>query len=260
MTNKKLKIAYLYPENLNLYGDAGNVEILVYRAKNRGIEVEVNEISIHDSVAKINVRDIDIIVMGGGPDAQQREMYLDFLNNKKTFMSDYIANNGFGLYICGSYQLLGKYYKSATGEYIEGLAIFDLYTEHFGKFKTRCIGNLNVKISPVLLQNELFKKINTFGDTLVGFENHGGRTYLGTPDLALGKVLHGYGNNGEDGTEGFLYKNSFGTYLHGPILSKNPHIADYLIAGSLQIDTLVALPHNFDTIVATAHKKRLTAK
>ena len=127
-----------------------------------------------------------------------------------------------GLYICGAYQFLGNYYKDADGKVIKGLEIFDLYTENPGGNENRLIGNIS-------------RECSTLGIRLLGFENHGGRTYLGKDLQPLRKVLKGFGNNGEDDTEGAIYKNSFGTYLHGPILPKNPEFADFLIEKALEI-------------------------
>ncbi|OGC57158.1 hypothetical protein A3H26_02405 [candidate division WWE3 bacterium RIFCSPLOWO2_12_FULL_36_10] len=243
----KFKIGYFYPEQLNLYGDNGNVEILVYRAKKRGIDVEV---ALVDLGTNLEENRFNLVFMGGGPDSSQKEVYEDLLKDKGPYLKDYINSGGFGLYICGAYQLLGKYYKSADGSILEGLGVFDLYTEHFGNKKPRCIGNVVCELSDEFRHKEVFNSLNKIGSTLVGFENHGGRTYLGEKMLPLGKVITGYGNNSEDGYEGVLYKNSIGTYLHGPVLSKNPHLADYLIAGSLGLDRLESLD---DSLILSAH-------
>jgi len=243
----KFKIGYFYPEQLNLYGDNGNVEILVYRAKKRGIDVEV---ALVDLGTNLEENRFNLVFMGGGPDSSQKEVYEDLLKDKGPYLKDYINSGGFGLYICGAYQLLGKYYKSADGSILEGLGVFDLYTEHFGNKKPRCIGNVVCELSDEFRHKEVFNSLNKIGSTLVGFENHGGRTYLGEKMLPLGKVIRGYGNNSEDGYEGVLYKNSIGTYLHGPVLSKNPHLADYLIAGSLGLDRLESLD---DSLILSAH-------
>ena len=140
----RLRIGYFYPEQLNLYGDNGNVEILVYRAKKRGIDVEVENVGLQTSLGK----KFDLVLMGGGPDSSQKEVYEDLIKVKGVYLKDYINSGGFGLYICGAYQLLGNYYKSADGSVLEGLGAFDLYTEHFGNEellrnkKPRCIGNV----------------------------------------------------------------------------------------------------------------------
>lgn len=246
----KLTIGYFYPEELNLYGDTGNIEVLVSRAKRRNIDVEVLNV---DSTTKVDValaHKLNIVFMGGGPDSGQKEMYTDLLVNKGPVLKEYIERNGASLFICGSYQLMGHYYKAADGLELKGLGIFDLYTQHFGHDKKRCVGNIVSTLNADLLARDAFKSNNHIGNTIVGFENHGGRTYLQNNLEPLARVLSGFGNNGEDKTEGALYKNSIGTYFHGPILSKNPHIADFLIATALGISELPPLD---DTIIQQAH-------
>jgi hypothetical protein len=122
------------------------------------------------------------------------------------------------LAVCGGYQLLAHYYRPASGPDLKGLGVFDAWTIHRGARAPRCTGDIAIAWN---------------GQTLVGFENHGGQTYLGTAQ-PLGKVLKGYGNNAQDGTEGAIYRNAFGTYLHGSLLPKNPHFADYLIELALK--------------------------
>lgn len=246
----KLSIGYFYSKLLNLYGDTGNVDILVYRAKARGIDTEVVEINPTSSLDTYTMRSLNCVFMGGGPDSSQKIMYQDLLKNKGSYLTEYINNGGVGLYICGSYQLLGKYYKSADGTILDGLNVFDLYTEHFGNKRPRCIGNVVCDASQQLLGDPVFANNNSVGKTFVGFENHGGRTYLGNGSAPLAKVISGFGNNSEDRTEGVIFKNSIGTYMHGPVLSKNPHLADYLIAKSLGVSQLEKLD---DTIVIDAH-------
>ena len=235
----KLVIGYFYPKLLNLYGDDGNVQILSSRAKARGIDVEVVNITLETKVTKKLMSSFDIVFMGGGPDSGQKEMYGDLLKNKKSFIKDYVESGKVGLFICGSYQLLGNYYKAADGAILKGLGVFDLYTHHFGIKFPRCIGNVVAKTS--------FLKEHFF---LVGFENHGGRTFLGKGVKSLAKVIKGHGNNSTDKTEGVIYKNSIGTYLHGPVLSKNPHLADYLLAKSIGCKKLHPLE---DSIIWRAH-------
>jgi len=227
----KLVISYLYRNELNLYGDTGNVEILIYRAKQRGIGTEV----IYEITPETN-----LVFMGGGSDSGQKEMYKDLLNSKAIVLKKYIEEGGAALFICGSYQLMGHYYKSADGSMLDGLGIFDMYTEHFGYAKKRCVGNI------VCSLKSDFGKLGT----LVGFENHGGRTYLQGDSRPLAEVITGFGNNGEDNTEGLIYKNSIGSYLHGPILSKNPYLADHLIAKALKVNILKPLD---DSLILACH-------
>lgn len=230
----KIRIGYFYPTLLNLYGDDGNVQILKYRAEARGLEVEVVKVGLDTDVSGMR---FDLIFMGGGPDSSQKDVYKDLIAEKGKFLREYVEAGGVGLYICGSYQLFGNYYKAADGSVLEGLGIFDLYTEHFGKHKPRCIGNVVCRSEEV--------------GELVGFENHGGRTYLGKKVKPLAKISRGYGNNREDGTEGILYKNSLGTYLHGPVLARNPHLADYLIAKAAKLE--LPLSELDDTFAQKAH-------
>ncbi len=251
----KLTIGYFYSNLLNLYGDRGNVAILAYRAQHRGFEVEVVEISPTTKMTEAFTKNINLVFMGGGPDSSQKLMYEDLLKNKKAFLEAYINNGGVGLFICGAYQLLGSFYKSADGTFLEGLNIFDFYTEHFGIKKPRCVGNIVCNLCESILQDPLFENVNRIGDTLVGFENHGGRTFMKEALMPLGHVLKGFGNNGSDKTEGFFHEGCIGTYLHGPLLAKNPHVADFLIAKSLGVDFLDPLDDDLVTAAHTASMK-----
>lgn len=252
--NKVLNIGYFYHDLLNLYGDSGNIEILISRAKQKGIEVHIFNISTQDDIGDSKYKDLNLIFMGGGPDSGQKLVYGDLKNNKAAFLKDYIESGKVGLYICGAYQLLGNYYKAADGSILEGLGIFDLYTVSFGDKKPRCIGNTVAQLSSKITADPLFIA-DRFGDELVGFENHGGRTYLGEKMTPFARVKKGNGNNSEDGFEGGVYKNSIGTYFHGPILARNAHFADYLInkALSLTPNEVAQLPQIDDSLVLTAH-------
>lgn len=220
----KLTIAWLYPDLMNIYGDRGNIIVLTKRCEWRGIDVEVKRIN-PDTYEK-EIKSSDLLFMGGAQDRQQK-IVADDLRKKSKVISEMVEMGIPGLFICGAFQFLGKYYKEADGSIIEGLGIFDLHTINPGYKSKRLIGN-------VLVETE--KQYDPkFSRYLVGFENHGGRTYLGKDVKPIGRVVKGFGNSGEDGTEGAVYKNSFGSYLHGPILPKNPHFADYLIAKALEI-------------------------
>lgn len=214
-----LNIGWLYPDLMSTYGDRGNIIALSYRAKMMGIDPVIKKISINEPANLISK--VDLIFMGGAQDKQQEIVNQD-LKSKGSFLKKAINEGVPGLYVCGAYQFLGKYYKEANGNIIDGIGVFDLYTESPGLNVPRCIGN-------IVIESEKFP-----GVKLVGFENHGGRTYLSDKKLAFAKVVKGYGNNGEDKTEGIYYKNSFGTYLHGPILPKNPELADYLIKKAVE--------------------------
>lgn len=208
----KLTIGHFYPELLNLYGDKGNIIALQKRALWRNIEVEIKEIKLGD---KVNFSALDIAFLGGGSDKEQI-LVSNRLRDMKSDISHFAADNGVVVAICGGYQVLGHYYKIEE-ELIDGLGILDIFTE---SANNRLIGN-------VVITTELFDR------PVVGFENHSGRTYLGTCS-PLGQVTYGNGNNEKDGTEGVLYKNIIGTYLHGPLLPKNPHLCDYILQKALE--------------------------
>lgn len=209
----EINICHLYPDLLNVYGDIGNILVLKYRSNERNIKVNISNVSLNDS---FDPEKYDITFFGGGQDYEQSIVSKDMIETKKDEIKSYIEDGRVFLSICGGYQLLGKYYTTPEGEKLPGLQILDLYTE---SGNTRFIGNTVIK-------NE------EFNETYVGFENHSGRTYIG--DLKpLGKVLAGYGNNGEDGYEGCIYKNTFCTYFHGSLLSKNPELADRFLTLAL---------------------------
>lgn len=210
----ELNICHLYPDLLNVYGDTGNILILKYRAEKRGIKVNVSNISIGD---KFEGKNYDIVFFGGGQDYEQSIVSKDLNDLKKHDLSQYIEGGKVFISICGGYQLLGKYYTTPQGEKLKGLGILDIYTE----------GGDNRFIGNTVIYNEDFK------ETYVGFENHSGRTYIGSLK-PLGKVLAGYGNNGEDGYEGCVYKNSYCSYFHGSLLSKNPELADRFLGTALE--------------------------
>lgn len=213
--NKQITIGWLYPTLMNVYGDIGNVLILQKRCQWRNIECLVKY--LEPGYSERELKDCDILLMGGAQDKQQEIVSKDLFLKKKS-LQESIENNTPGLYVCGAYQFLGKYYKKADGKIIKGLGIFDLYTQNLED--TRLIGNV-IGSSKIL-------------GFLIGFENHGGKTYLGKNIAPLAKIIKGFGNNGRDKTEGAIYKNSIGTYLHGPILPKNPKLADFLIQKALE--------------------------
>lgn len=210
----ELNICHLYPDLLNVYGDIGNILILKYRAESRGVKVNIFNVSIGDSFEGENY---DIVFFGGGQDYEQSIVSNDLIETKKFALTEYVESGRVFLSICGGYQLLGKYYTTPEGEKLPGLDVLDIYTEAGTK---RFIGN-------TAIYNE------EFDETYVGFENHSGRTYIGNLK-PLGKVINGYGNNGEDGYEGCIYKNTYGTYFHGSLLSKNTELADRLIKTALE--------------------------
>jgi len=216
----EINIGWLYPDLMNTYGDRGNIIALSHRLKLRKINPIVHKISVNEPGELIS--SMDIVFMGGAQDKQQEIVNVDLKKIKGKYLKEVINNGTPGLFVCGAYQFLGKYYKTADGTMIDGLGVFDLYTESPELNVPRCIGNIVIK-------SKLFQEIR-----LVGFENHGGRTYLADKKLAFATVVKGYGNNEEDKTEGIYYKNCFGTYLHGPILPKNPELTDYLIKKAVE--------------------------
>ena len=208
----KLTIGHLYPDLLNLYGDRGNIQCLMKRCQCRGIQAETIVYELND---KIDFSALDIVLLGGGSDREQMLVCEKLKEIRKDF-KEYVENGGVVIAICGGYQLLGNYYKTDQGT-ITGLELVDMYTEQ-GQ------GRL---ISNIILKSELFEM------PVVGFENHGGRTYI-KDNKPLGKVLYGSGNDGKTGYEGVVYKNVIVTYLHGPLLPKNPQLADWLILRALK--------------------------
>lgn len=221
-----LVIGWLYPQLMSTYGDRGNIIIFQKRCERRGIKVDVLNLNEEFSVSLFEK--CDLLFMGGAQDKQQKIVSEDLSIEKKRVLKKMVDNGVPGLYICGAYQFLGKYYKESSGKIIKGLGILDLYTENPGERYQRLIGNTVVKPihnSEFIIHNSSY---------IVGFENHGGRTYLGKDVKPLGQVVKGFGNNGLNKTEGAIYKNSIGTYLHGPILPKNPEIADWLIEKALE--------------------------
>ncbi len=212
----ELNICHLYPDILNLYGDQGNVICMKKRLERRGIRANVSEISINDYA---NFSDIDLFFIGGGQDFEQEILLADLKNGKSAEIISAINDEKVFLAICGGYQMLGNYYQTHDGVQCDFIGALDLYT--VGE-KERLIGNM------------MFKADEQNGNcTIVGFENHSGRTYLGENVDPLGYVISGHGNNGYDDSEGARFKNTFGSYSHGPMLPKNPVFADFLLKTAL---------------------------
>ncbi len=223
MTAPVLRVAHLYPRLMNIYGDRGNIMCLRHRCEARGIEFELTELSIGDAFEPAA---FDLVFAGGAQDREQRAVAEDLLATKAAAIRDAVEGGMSLLAVCGAYQLFGRFYRDATGAELAGAGVFDLYTEHPGVSVKRCIGNIIAEWRP-----------SGPGDaparTIVGFENHGGRTHLGPKARPLAHVRHGFGNNGDDGGEGAVYKNAIGTYIHGSLLPKNPALADQIIATAL---------------------------
>lgn len=205
---KTLRIAHLYSKLLNIYGDGGNILTLKRRAEWRGINVTIEEINVGDSISEH-----DIYFIGGGQDKQQIEVSNEIQRHKE-FLTKECGRGAVFLGICGGYQLFGHYYQPFEGDKLKGISLLDAYTV---AGNNRFIGNVTVETEFVT------------PNTLVGFENHSGLTYLQGDTKPLGQMVIGNGNNGKDKTEGARYKNVFGTYMHGSFLPKNVHFADYMI-------------------------------
>lgn len=239
MSKLKLKLVHLYPLFLNIYGDIGNVKVLKNRCEWRGIDLEIEQVNIDDKLES----GTDIYFIGGGQDRQQVEVSLEMQKNKSFFVDEY-NNDSVFLGICGGYQLMGQYYQPHDAKRLDGIGILDAYTV---AGSTRFIGNVSAKMD-YLTPN-----------TLVGFENHSGLTYLNGETKPIAEVVVGNGNNGQDRTEGARSKNAFGTYLHGSFLPKNPHFADYLIKLALKkrYNDDIELKLLDDTIELKAHESVL---
>jgi CobQ-like glutamine amidotransferase family enzyme len=240
--SEEFQIVELYTEQMNIYGDTGNSLVLKKRMEMYGLKANILQYNIGDSFPPR----VDILVAGGGQDSAQLEI-VDDLRSIKDNLRLLIEDSTPALAICGMYQLFGEYFMTANGEKIEGLGILDARTIASDK---RLIGNV-------------IAKSKDFG-LLVGYENHSGQTFLGDKAIPLSQdVVLGVGNNSSSGTEGALYKNLIGTYLHGPFLPKNPRVADFLInqAVSKHMGYDITLTHidvtNFDKVVDLARNTAL---
>jgi CobQ-like glutamine amidotransferase family enzyme len=233
----ELRVAHLYPDVMNLYGDRGNVIALRARCERRGIGCTVTPVNIGDP---FEPAEFDLVLIGGGQDREQRRIAPDLLARGPALRAAIEAGLP-ALAVCGGYQLFGQRYIDHDGSVIPGIGVFDLETRHPGPVADRCIGDVVVGTA--------------YGE-VVGFENHGGRTYLGPGQEPFGTVRYGFGNNAEDGTEGARRGNAIGTYLHGSVLPKNPALADALILAALRrrYGAGVELPPLDDTAEARAHE------
>lgn len=209
---RTLRIGWLYPTKMNIYGDRGNVIVLSQRAAWRGIDTQVVELDIGDAIPD----DIDVFFFGGGQDQEQIAVSRDLAGAKRETLRKAIDNGAAALTVCGGYQLFGHVYRPHDAEPLPGIGIFDVETDAGSE---RFIGNVVAE--------------SQWGE-LVGFENHSGLTWLRPGAEPMGRVVHGRGNNGTDGTEGVKHRNALGCYLHGSILPKNPALADWLIARGLE--------------------------
>jgi lipid II isoglutaminyl synthase (glutamine-hydrolysing) len=232
-------VGWLYPDLMNIYGDRGNILTLMKRAEWHGLEPKLKELG-RGKVDAAEMDDVDVFFFGGGQEREQALIYDDLKEIKQESQRRAQANGAQILAVCGGYQLLGHYYQTADGERFDGIGLIDVRTE---AGKKRFIGDVVVLTNIEGLEPS----------TLVGFENHSGRTFLGPDAKPLGKVLRGSGNNGSDRTEGLIQNGVIGTYLHGSLLPKNPHLADHLIKAALRRRGDGALSQLDDSAELAAH-------
>jgi lipid II isoglutaminyl synthase (glutamine-hydrolysing) len=211
-----LNLVHLYPTLLNLYGDRGNIITLRRRCEWRGLELRVHEVGLGQDFPVVRP---DLLFMGGDQDREQSVVVNDLRDRHSEKLLSLVENGVPLLAVCGSFQLLQRFYRPAEGPDLQGIGLFDAYTIHPGHDVPRCVGNIAIE----------WRR-----QTIVGFENHGGRTYLSRSVKPLGRVIKGFGNNGEDGWEGARVFNAFGTYVHGSLLPKNPAFADFLLRLALE--------------------------
>lgn len=211
-----LKVLWMYHDIMDLYGDKGNIRVLKKRCEDRQIDIIIDTCAMQE---KKVLSDYDILFIGGGADKEQSLLYADLLSRKDAILTA-LDKGTFVLLICGGYQFFGQYYIDNNGNRIEGLGLFDYYTESNPNVG-RCIGNIAVEA-----------KLDGNTYQVVGFENHGGQTK--NVKTAFGRVLFGHGNEYKSQFEGFYNGQVLGTYMHGPLLPKNPEIADFIIKKGLQ--------------------------
>jgi CobQ-like glutamine amidotransferase family enzyme len=228
-----LRLCALYPELMNIYADRGNIAVLRARCEWRGLGFQTSAATIGDQV---DPDAHDLFYIGGGQDRDQVAVAHDMVATKRNALHAAAERGAVVLAVCGGYQLLGHWYELG-GERLPGVGLADLHTVR--EPGPRLIGNCAIEAD-----------LGAGRRVIAGFENHGGRTYLGAGERPLGRVLSGHGNNGRDGFEGVHRKNVIGTYLHGPLLPKNVWLADRLIELALGID-LEPLPN--DGLEAAAH-------
>jgi len=240
----KFRLLSLYPDQMNIYADRGNILFLKNRCEWRGIDFELTGCSIAE---EFDPAAHDLLYIGGGQDRDQKTVANDLVRNKRGLIRESVEQGISLLAVCGGYQLLGNYYELGSGQ-IEGLGLVDLHTVRSDG--PRLIG-------PVAIEIEVQGRKRT----LAGFENHGGRTWLGSGVQPLGRVVAGHGNNDEDGFEGVREGNVIGTYLHGPLLPKNAWLADHLIETSLRrtYGSRVELAGLEDGLEDAAHQVALAA-
>ena len=234
---ERLVVGHLYPSYLNIYADRGNIAVLAARAAWRGVKLEVHTIGPGDATPA----DVDLFYVGGGQDREQALIAPD-LSSRGRSLAEAVAEGAAALAVCGGYQLLGRYYRDQGGEELPGAGVLPLHT----------VAGARRMIGDVLLECELEPGVRR---TVAGFENHAGRTILDDGAEPLGRVVAGFGNDGESGYEGCRLGRAIGTYLHGPLLPRNPWLADWLLAQALAHRTgdEPALEPLADELEAQAH-------
>ncbi|MGB7589335.1 MAG: glutamine amidotransferase [Solirubrobacterales bacterium] len=213
----ELRVLALYPDQMNIYADRGNILFLRRRCEWRGIGFSYAAAGPGE---ELDPSAYDLLYLGGGQDRDQRAVAFDMVDTKRDAIASAVDDGAVLLAVCGGYQLLGHGYQLGD-ESLPGLGIADLETVR--ESGPRLIGNIAIEV-----------ELDGSPRTIAGFENHGGRTYLGDGAKPLGRVIQGFGNNGKDGFEGVYRANMIGTYLHGPLLPKNVWLADELILRALQ--------------------------
>lgn len=244
MAGDGLRLLALYPEQMNIYADRGNMIFLRRRCEWRGIPFEYAAAGPGDG---FDPAAHDLLYIGGGQDRDQLLVAEDMLRTKRDAIASAVDDGAAILAVCGGYQLLGHRYQLEDRS-VAGLGIADLET--IREPGPRLIGNVSIEVD-----------LGQGTRVLAGFENHGGRTYLGPEAAPLGRVLHGHGNNDRDGNEGIKRLNLIGTYLHGPLLPKNAWLADHLIAAAIERRTgnRPQLEPLADELEAAAHDSALHA-
>ena len=223
----KISVGYLYPEMMSTYGDRGNVETIVRRCGWRNIAVEVAELRLGD---RVTAGDVDIVMIGGGGESQQRLVAADLYKVKGAGIRDAVAAGAAALAVGGGYELFGRFCQPERGAEFRGIELFDSWTIR----QTTLLGAHYATLAEARADRFIGELVVRWGRRLlVGFENHSGGTYLGPTAQPLGRVLSGHGNNG-DGTEGVILGSAVGTNLRGPCLPKNPALADFLIGAALE--------------------------
>lgn len=212
----ELRLCHLYAGLLNIYGDRGNILTLTQRARWRGIAVRY---ATYEPGQRLDPEAFDLFFIGGGQDREQQVVAADLQGEAGRRLREAVDSGAALLAVCGGYQLLGHYFRTGDGTVLPGIGLFDAYT----------VAGPRRQIGDVVVESRL----DDVPRLLVGFENHSGRTFLQAGARPLGRVLVGHGNNGQDGTEGAVYRGAIGTYLHGSLLPKNPWLADRLLHTAL---------------------------